>query len=84
MGNKKKATALKYIASKNAPVITAKGEGFVAKYIINRAKIENVPVVQCAISEGLSELDVGTAVPVEMWEAVAKVFAAVVEMERLK
>lgn len=82
MKDKKKATVIKYVASENAPVITAKGEGFSAQYIINLAKNGNVPVVQCEISESLSKLEIGSAIPVEMWEAVAKVFAAVIEMEK--
>ncbi len=72
----KKAVALEYKpkTSYDAPVVKAKGQGYVAQRIIALALEKDVPVIQDAdMVEMLSALDVGTEIPPEAFVAVAQI-----------
>lgn len=78
----KKAAALKYDSSYSEPVVTAAGIGLIADKIIEKAKESNVPVVEDEhLVELLSALDVGDAIPEELYEVVAKVIAFVMDVD---
>ena len=78
-----KAAALKYDpASDQAPIISALGQGKVAERIIETAQQNDVPVVQNTdLTEVLSSLSVGDAIPRELYEAVAQVLVFVSQQD---
>lgn len=79
---KNKAAALKYDSSHKAPVITALGIGEIADRIVNEAYKNNVPVVRDdELVELLQNVDIGEYIPSELYEAVAKVIAYVVDID---
>ena len=83
MIGQKKAAALKYPVGSAAPLLVASGKGVLAEKILEIAEEEKIPIVQDAnLSEVLSVQEIGSAVPTETWEALAKVFAFVLDLER--
>ncbi len=83
--NVKKAVVLKYPQGAEAPFVTAKGTGILARAIIDEAlkndiKIEeNTPLV-----EFLSEVKVGSLVPEETWQILAQIFSVILQEEGQK
>ncbi len=75
----KKATALSYTPGQNrAPKVIASGRGIVAEKIIEKAREEKIPVVENSELEAeLSELKLGSEIPVELYEVVAEILAFV-------
>jgi flagellar biosynthesis protein len=77
------AVALKYEPQDSAPVITAKGEGFVARRIVEIAEAADVPIVEdAALVSILLSLELGQEIPVELYEAVARILSWVYRLER--
>jgi len=72
-----KAAALKYMHGKDsAPKLTAKGNGEVAKKIIEIAKAHNIPIHEDKeLVEFLSKLDLYQEIPPELYRAVAEILA---------
>lgn len=80
---RKSAVALKYFPENGAPLIAASAKGVLAERIIETARKENIPIVEDEImNEILSVQEIGVCIPEETWEAVAKIFSAVVEIEK--
>lgn len=80
---RKSAVALKYLPENGVPIIAASAKGVLAERIIETARKENIPIVEDEImNEILSVQEIGACIPEETWEAVAKIFAAVVEIEK--
>jgi len=81
---KEKAVALKYDNSSNsAPIVTAKGEGFTAKNIIQIAKENDIPIQKDEdLVELLSKVELDKEVPAEMYKAVAEVFSFIYKMTK--
>lgn len=77
MNRLKKAAALKYDPKTNkAPVVSAKGQGFVAEEIIRRAKEYKVEIKEDPnLVEALSKLDLYSEIPEELYKAVALILA---------
>ncbi|MDQ0299115.1 flagellar biosynthesis protein [Salibacterium salarium] len=75
--DRKSAVALGYQAqSQNAPNVKAKGKGYVAEEIIQRAKQNNVPIQEDpSLVELLSQLEINQNIPPDLYEVVAEVFA---------
>ena len=83
MTKQKKAAALKYGEGNFAPIITASAKGFMAQRMLELAKEKKIPIVQDqGLSEVLSVQEVGAEVPQETWEALAKIFAFVIKLEK--
>ncbi|MGE5628707.1 MAG: EscU/YscU/HrcU family type III secretion system export apparatus switch protein [Solirubrobacterales bacterium] len=83
MNHRKRAAALKYEGGYEAPVVTAAGIGKIAENIINGAKENNVPVVyDQELTALLTNLDIGESIPFELYEAVAKVIAYVMDVDK--
>lgn len=74
-----KAVALKYDRSKDsAPKVTAKGQGRIARKIIEIAREHNIPVKDDPdLLEVLSNLDIDQEIPAEIYVAVAELLAFV-------
>ena len=75
----KTAVALKYDRLKNrAPSVAATGRGPVAERILQIAREHNVPVREDPdLVQLLAKLDLGDAIPGELYPIVAEVFAFV-------
>ena len=81
----KTAVALAYEAGDAAPKILASGKGYVAEQIIEEAKKADVPFYQDnELAETLSKLDIGDAIPPELYQVVAEILVFVNDMEKLK
>ena len=76
-GNRKKAAALKYNKEIDyVPRLTAAGKGLVAEEIINRARENDVPILEDqSLVQLLAELNINETIPEGLYEAVAEVFA---------
>lgn len=73
----KKAVALKYEPPKReAPIVTAKGQGFVAEKIIEVAKKKHIPIKDDPdLVQILSQLELGDQIPSSVYQVVAEIFA---------
>ncbi len=68
--------ALRYEQNSAAPRIVAKGTGYVAQTIIDRANEYQVPVaIEPELVELLVQLDLNQLIPPELYAAVAEVLA---------
>ena len=79
-----KAAAVQYdVVRDNAPLVTAKGEGFVARRIVEIAQAADVPVVEdAALVSALLSLELGQEIPVELYEAVARILSWIYRLEK--
>ncbi|HEY0259169.1 MAG TPA: EscU/YscU/HrcU family type III secretion system export apparatus switch protein [Lacisediminihabitans sp.] len=77
------AIALRYEPGKSAPRVVAKGAGTVAARIRERAEADRVPIVKdIPLARALhAECDLGQEIPVELYNAVAKVLAFVLALK---
>ncbi|HZG61108.1 MAG TPA: EscU/YscU/HrcU family type III secretion system export apparatus switch protein [Anoxybacillus sp.] len=80
----KQAIALTYRPDRDeAPIVTAKGKGYVAEKIIETAKEHQVPIQEDAsLVEMLSKLEINETIPEELYQVVAEIFAFVYRVER--
>ncbi|WP_456479717.1 EscU/YscU/HrcU family type III secretion system export apparatus switch protein [Nautilia sp.] len=81
--NMNKAVALKYKAyEQNAPKVIAKGKGEIAKKIIEKAKLYDVPLFQNeTLADMLLNVEIGEEIPPKMYEAVVDVFIWLYKLE---
>ncbi|SDB88490.1 flagellar biosynthesis protein [Pelagirhabdus alkalitolerans] len=81
---RKKAVALEYDQTKaQAPVVKAKGQGYVADEILKRANENDVPVQEDkSLVEVLSQLNINDKIPEDLYQAVAEVFAYVYQVDK--
>lgn len=71
------AIALRYDGT-GAPRVTAQGKGHVAQYIMNIAKEHGIPLYEDAqLAKVLSQIELGTEIPANLYVAVAQVLAFV-------
>ena len=79
-----KAVAIEYDMKRDsAPVVTAKGEGFVARRIVEIAQEADVPVVEdAALVSALLSLELGQEIPVELYQAVARILSWIYRLEK--
>jgi flagellar biosynthesis protein len=69
----RRATALRYTEGSDAPEVVATGRGEIARKILDAAEEAGVPVRRDpALVEALSKLDVGQAIPPDLYIAVAE------------
>ncbi|HHV52613.1 MAG TPA: hypothetical protein GXX52_03925 [Synergistaceae bacterium] len=80
----KKAAALRYEAEKDeAPRVVASGQGVMAERIIEIAKESGVPIVEDPmLASALLFVELGEEIPVELYEAVARVLAFLYRLDR--
>lgn len=81
---RKEAIALTYEQHKHsAPAVIAKGKGFVAEQILERARKENIPIQEDpSLVELLSKLNINEQIPEDLYMAVAEVFAFIYSLEK--
>jgi flagellar biosynthesis protein len=83
MSMQKKAVALSYVKSQDqAPHVSAKGEGIMAKKIITKAREANIPVQEDPdLVSMLSNLDLNEMIPPELYGAVAAIFSYIYRID---
>ena len=84
MNQSSKAVALKYDKSNDrAPRVTAKGQGEIAKKIINIAQENNIAIYEDNnLIQVLEALEVETEIPPALYRAVAEVLAFVYRLNK--
>ena len=81
--NELKAVALKYPENASLPFVSVKAKGELAKKLVEIAEKQKIPVVEnIEAANILSVQEIGSAIPENTWEIVAKIFAAVVECDK--
>ena len=81
----KTAVAIAYDPANIAPTVVASGKGAIAEKIIETAKESDVPVHEDSkLADTLSSLEIGDAIPPELYEVVAEVLVFVDRMDKLK
>lgn len=81
--SRKKAAALKYEQGYDAPIVTAAGMGLIADKILELAKSNDVPIVEDKeLIELFDNVEIGEAIPTELYDAVAKIIAFVMDSDR--
>lgn len=81
---RKEAIALSYNPeNNNSPTVVAKGKGKIAENILEKAALNDIPVYEDKnLMELLGNLDLNEAIPEELYEAVAEVFAFIYRLDR--
>jgi flagellar biosynthesis protein len=81
---RKEAIALGYdLESTDAPRVLAKGKGIIAENILENAKKHQIPVQEDAsLVELLGKLNINEAIPEELYQAVAEVFAFIYKTDQ--
>lgn len=82
----KTAIALGYDPNEDdAPRVIASGKGALAEKIIEKAQESDVPIHQDSkLAETLSRLEIGEAIPPELYEVVAEILVFVDAMDKIK
>ncbi|MCU1374444.1 MAG: type secretion protein [Actinomycetia bacterium] len=77
------AVAIRYEPGRSAPIVVAKGKGAIALRIREEAERHHVPIMQdIPLARGLyAACDLNQEIPVEMYEAVARVLAVVMALK---
>lgn len=83
--NTKTAVALQYNKGDDAPKVVASGKGAVAQRIIEKAKETDVPLYEDGkLAKTLSKLEIGDAIPQELYGVVAEILVFVDKMDKIK
>lgn len=83
MNQRRKAAALKYQESFNAPVVSVQGMGNIADKIIETAEENDIPIVyNKELTDLLCNVDVGEAIPYELYDAVADIIAYITDLDK--
>ena len=82
----KRAVALRYDqGSDEAPRVVASGQGLVAEKIVEKAREAGVTVEHNPdLADALAQVELGTAIPEELYPVVAEVLVFVTRMNREK
>ena len=81
----KQAVALSFDPADDAPKVVASGTGALAERIIEEAQKNAVPLHKDSkLADTLSKLEIGDAIPPELYEVVAEILVYVDRMDHLK
>ncbi len=82
----RRAVALQYDPQNmHAPHVAASGRGFLAERIITLAQENRIPIIEeNALVKVLGNLSLGEEVPSELYEAVAAIYAFIMEADQRK
>lgn len=77
-----KAVALKYSEDLPAPFISARGRGHLAEKLVEIADESGIPIrLDDDLTNILFQMDVGSFIPEEMYEIIARLYAFVVGIQ---
>lgn len=79
-----RAIALRYDQNKDAaPQVVAAGQGIIAEKIVEKAAEHDVTIQENAeLAEALAQVEIGTAIPEQLYPVVAEVLVFVNRMNR--
>lgn len=81
----KQAVALEYDPEDIAPKVIATGQGVLAERILEEASKNDIPIHEDEqLAKTLSKLNVGDAIPPELYEIVAEILVFVDAMDKIK
>lgn len=81
----KVAVALSYNPGDDAPTVIASGKGALAERITQAASENDIPVYEDEkLANTLSKLELGDAIPPELYGAVAEILVFVDRMDKIK
>ena len=85
-GKPKQAIALAYDPNEDgAPKVIASGKGALAERIIEEARNNDIPVHEDSkLADTLSKLEIGEAIPPELYEVVAEILVFVDAMDKIR
>lgn len=79
------AVALQYDPAEEAPKVIASGKGIIADRILETAKESDVPVYEDeGLAKTLSKLELGEAIPPELYGVVAEILVFVDRMDKIR
>lgn len=80
----RRAVALRYDkGADDAPTVVASGKGLVADKIVEKARDAAVPVQEdAALAESLALVEIGTAIPEELYPVVAELLVFINRMNK--
>lgn len=82
---KRKAVALSYDPSDQAPQVIASGQGAIADRIIEKAKEADVATYKDeGLADTLLKLEIGDMIPPELYGVVAEILIYVDKMDKIK
>ena len=80
--NINKAVALSYDKDETAPKVIAKGEGLIARNIIEKGLEENITIYEDGdLVDSLIGLEINDEIPVELYEVVAEIIFYVYNLD---
>ncbi|ADQ07469.1 type III secretion exporter [Caldicellulosiruptor hydrothermalis 108] len=80
----KKAVAIKYDLEDIAPKVVAKGKGYVAEKIVEKAKQEDIPVYEDQnVAEKLFNLELQEYIPEDLYEVVAQILVFIGYLDKI-
>lgn len=81
---KQKAVAVKYDPQDVAPQVVAKGKGYVAEKLLEKAADSNIPTYKDPkLVEELTRIDLGENIPPELYEVVAQVLIFIGDLDKI-
>jgi len=79
----KKAVALRYKHGDNAPLVVAKGKGFIAEKIIEKGMEEEIYIHQDVdLVNSLIDLQINEEIPEELYEVLVEIIFYVYNLDR--
>ncbi|MDR2899271.1 MAG: EscU/YscU/HrcU family type III secretion system export apparatus switch protein [Clostridiales bacterium] len=79
----KKAIAISYDIKDPAPKVVAKGQGYVAAKILEKAKEADIPVYKDeSLIKDFEGVNLGDNIPPELYEAVARILVFVTDLDK--
>ncbi|MFP4697518.1 MAG: EscU/YscU/HrcU family type III secretion system export apparatus switch protein [Eubacteriales bacterium] len=79
----KKATAIRYDINEEAPTVIAKGKGYIADKIIEKGIEEEIRFYEDEdLVESLSNIEIGSYIPPELYEVVSEVLIFIDEIDK--
>lgn len=80
----KKAVALEYDEEYNAPIVNAKGTGYVAQNMLEKAKEDGIATYfDEELLNSLMSLSIGDEIPYELYDIVAKVLQYIENIDKI-
>lgn len=80
---RKKAVALEYNEKLNAPIVNAKGKGYVAQNMLEKAKQDKISTYfDEELLESLMALSIGDEIPTQLYDIVAKVLQYIENVDK--
>lgn len=80
---RKKAVALEYNEKLNAPIVNAKGKGYIAQNMLEKAKQDKITTYfDEELLESLMALSIGDEIPTQLYDIVAKVLQYIENVDK--